>query len=218
MKITFFSFDCQMDVTTEKIALVTTGNLSELLSDLNIRPDAFQPHFVNLDFNEFIFCVDSIQWKNFVQHCLVLSETEILLHAVETPDGFDFDNNFYSSNPAIINYILHPLQRDYNFLMESSMRYSNEIVLSKLYEALESPKTYGVTSLKKFKKFWLKVNCYGQWAYFTTSRKRILSAIYRLFPNTYQKIYYKFFMNNQSISNSFRYDLISSSNETVLPF
>lgn len=218
MKLHLSTFKCEFDEASEMITVMHLDNLSEFLCEHNLETQDFKPDFVNEKLNEFIFCTDNNQWRKFINIMYEKSETKVCLHEIPTPEHFDFYEDFYSSNPAIINYILHPLQRDYNFLMESSCRYSNEIVFGKIYEALESPKTSGVTSLKKFKKFWLKVNCYGQWASFTTTRKRILSAIYRVFPVGYRKIYYKYFMNKKSISNSFRSDLISCSDYSVLPF
>ena len=205
MKITFNSFDCQFDVSTEKIAVLSISDLNQFRDDLDLPSRLFLPDYVNSVFNKFVFCIGSDGWNMFTDAYYVLFGKDVVLNNIETPQDFDICH-YFSCNPTIIDYILHPEQRNKMFLMESSHRLSDETVLGKIYNALESPKTSGVTSLKKFKNFWLKVNCYSRFATFSSTRRNILNKLSALFPKFYNVIQGHIVNDNTLFSRKFRQD------------
>jgi hypothetical protein len=210
MKINLVSFNCQFDEGTEKVALFCISDLKQFLTENNLSLRDFNPDFVNEKMNEFVFCVDNKEWKEFVSRFYAACETKIVLHDMPAPDDFDI-YTYFSCNIYIIEYIINPGYRDKAFLMQATENIGNEYFVKMMHAALSDSKKFKINSLYKLKMYWNTLRYDGNLGHFQSHRQLILKKLSSWFPDFYRLIYDKWVCDNKFFSDRFRSDYLSAS-------
>ena len=214
MKLNLYSFTCDFDVASEEVAVFDILNLNVFLQENNLSVNDFKPDFVNDEMNQFIFCIENQEWKQFVNKFYALTETKIVLHHVPTPDGFDIAY-YYCCNIFVLEYILNPSYRDRAFLKQVSHNITNLQFIDKIHGALSNPKTSKINSLYKLKMYWNTVFCDSKLEEFESRRITILKYLENRFPSAYCWVFYNIICKTKWFSEDFFTDYYSSSDRLI---
>ena len=212
MKLHLSTFKCEFDEASEMVTVIGESDLKQFLNEHRITREEFKPDFVNAGLNEFVFCTDNKEWCEFVKLFYNRSETKIVLHEIKTPNGFDI-YRFFNCNPAIIHYIIYPEQRDYMFLMESTMRYSHDYFINKIADTLKYPRISKIRTLYQFKMHWNKIN--GGQHNLLSYRKRFFTWISNSFPEKYSWLWNHVVAESKMFSESFQADYFVCSKSLI---
>jgi hypothetical protein len=212
MKLHLSTFKCEFDEATEMVAVIETSDLKQFLNFNCISKQEFKPDFVNEDLNQFVFCTNNKEWRDFVDLFYFRAETKIELHLISTPDEFDI-YRFFTCNPAIIHYILYPNQQRHMFLMESTMRQSNEYFINMMANALKNPSESKIRTLYQFKMFWNKSN--GGQHNLLSYRKRFFTWFSNSFPKIYCWLWDNIISESKVFSESLQRDFLVSSKALI---
>jgi hypothetical protein len=217
MKIHLNSFDCQFDLTTEKVTVIRTSSLNKFMYENLISAEDFNPEFVSENFKVFVFLTEQKNWKNFVNAVYRHTETKIELHHMDTPEDFDI-YRFYNCDQNVINYILYPELRNSSFLRRNSKAANDRNIINNIYSALENPKKSKVNSIYKLKMLLNELNT-NENNNFPSGRRFILNKLSNFSPKLYAFVYDIFLRNNKFVSNQFKTDyILSDHRNNILPF
>lgn len=212
MKLHLTTFKCEFDEASEMVTVIGTTNLALFLSEHAILRDEFNPDFVNEALDEFVFCTDNKEWREFVELFYSRSETKIVLHEIITPNDFDI-YRLFNCSPAIIHYIMHPEQRNHMFLMESSIRNSYENFINKMANALKYPFISKIRTLYQFKMHWNNSN--GGQHNLLSYRKRFFTWLSNSFPQFYCWLWDHVVTESKVLSESFQTDYLVCSKSLI---
>ena len=157
MKLNLDSFICDFTSDTEMVAIFNLPDLRSFICKNHIKWTAFKPDFVNKQLNQFVFCTENKEWKEFVELIKLSSGTEIVLNEKPTPTNFDIIN-YYPCNEMVIKYIVFPEQSDRTFLEQSQKAINDAYLLKKLRDAIANPAEFEITDLDQLKLYWNKIN------------------------------------------------------------
>ena len=214
MKINLFSFNCQFDEGTEKVALIGIDDLKFFLAIHNLSFRDFNPDFVNEKMNEFLFCVENKEWPKFVSKLYDACEVKIVLHDIPAADDFDI-YRYFRCNIFVIEYIIKPEYRDKAFLMQVTENIGNKYFIDEMHGMLSNPKTSKISSLYKLKMYWNKLRYDSHLGSFLTRRQSFLTRLSKAFPFTYRSFYFKFIAGSKVLSLSNKLEYIHCSEELV---
>ena len=157
MKLNLDSFICDFTSDTEMVAIFNLPDLRSFICNSHIKWTAFKPDFVNRQLNQFVFCTENKEWKEFVELIYLSSGTQIVLNEKPTPENFDIID-YYPCNELMIRYIIFPERRDLVFLEQSEKTINDAYLLSKLRKALTNPAESGITDLNQLISYWNRIN------------------------------------------------------------
>ena len=217
MKINLVSFNCQFDECIKNVALFPVDDLKFFLAinDLSVRD--FNPDFVNESMDQFVFCTDNKEWKEFVSLFYDKSGVNIILDEIPTPEDFDI-YQFFNCNVYIIEYIANPEYRNKAFLMQATENIGNKYFIDKMHGILKHPIKSNIFTFQQLRMLWNKLRWDSHLGSFLTRRQSFLTRISNLFPTAYYSFYFKFIASSKIISFSHKMEYVHCSDELLKAF